>query len=1002
MPTPLLSHGVRRFYRRYWKRVLTFLLFIGYAGAVFWSNYDSLRQLQNDALLQFQLETEKQSAVIAYYFSERRNDIDELAASEQVVNFFRNSDLGMSFAYGLGVNVELIEGRLEQIAMRKRVGERPIYAGLLLIDSDGVPIAGWNSPDADTDYSGWLMPGNREARIRLLAQEQQQKSELVVSSPVWIDNVYRGELLAWTSAGASLAQFGRPNSRWYSFLVDQQTGKALSAGLGSALLQTRLEVALVRQSRQDASSVATLGGGDGRQLAFARVNISKTPLAFVSVTSEFPDERGLGRLFLLAAGVLPFIVLLVAVLDVMERRRLEDLQERARLEAERLAQARSDFLANMSHEIRTPMNAIIGMTDLCLESPAVGSDSRQRSYLNKIRGASNSLLRIVNDILDFSRIESGKLEIERIPFELDPVLDDLGTLFARKASEKGIELIFDVDDSASPIFIGDPLRLKQILINLIDNAIKFSGHGTIQVRIRAQSVDLSTQLHLQVIDQGIGLSEEQRRRLFTAFTQADATTTRRYGGTGLGLAICRQLVELMGGRIEVESTLGQGSCFQVFVPLGVEHARLSSAARMQLSLAVHAACPVLVVDGNPRSRAAIAAQLRQIGLMAELCATCDAASAALVRLQAPVYLAVLIDSTLPESCGAGVRQLRHHLGNAAPPVILVGGADIELSGASSSHAFAAVLLKPTTASRLFATLAPFLGVDVQPGFPPESEMPPTGEPFNLRGVDVLLVDDVVLNQEVVRDQLEDAGLRVRVASNGQEALAAIAEKMPDCVLMDCQMPVMDGYEATRQLRADERYRRLVVIALTASALPSERQRCLAAGMDGYLAKPVRAHDLLAALHGHLTARGIIPLQGTTAAKAVDSQEEGLQKRRRPATITALPDLPGIDGDDGLRHANGKPALYHELLRVFSDSHGRGFAPGFRHALDNDDWRAATRMAHTLKSSARTIGANALAELAGELEEACRQQQRPVVDRWLDRVLSQLTKVTNGLAVVGGD
>lgn len=1004
MPVSAENSGARLFYRRYKKSVITFLLFITYAGAVFWSNYDSVQQLQKDALVQFQLETEKQSAAISYYFSERRNDIYELTGSEPVVNFFKNLDLGMTFQYGLGVNVELIEDRFEQISSRKRIDERAIYSGLMLVDADGVPIAGWNSPDSLAGYKDWIAPSNRDVRILL----GRHSSEVVFSAPVWIAGVYRGELLAWTSAGTSLAQFGQPGLGGRSFLIDSQTGVPIDATIDPELARATTESARRNRAAQGVSTVVSISSVRAKNLVVALVDIKQTPFTFVSVTTESSTDQGPARLFLLAAAVLPLIVLLIAILDILERRRLEDLQEQARIEAERLAQTRSDFLANMSHEIRTPMNAIIGMSDLCLETEL---NSKQRNYLTKIQGASNSLLRIINDILDFSKIESGKLTVENISFDLDPLLDDLCALFGDGAREKGLELLFDIDVSASQAFVGDPLRLKQVLINLISNAIKFSEQGTVQVRARAEAVDDAVvDLHVEVVDEGIGLSDEQQARLFSAFTQADETTTRRYGGTGLGLAICRRLVRLMGGDIEVMSKDGQGSCFSFHVRLEVDRTRISSTEMMQQLLAPHGACPVLIVDANLACRMVVAKQIAQMGLVAKFYSTFQQAFDDVSNQPATVYLAVFVDSALLDgSDEASMRRMREILGNATPPpFFLLNSSRFESLPAFSTAYFDAVLTKPTTARRLFAELAPFLGIKTRPGATPDEPMAQTGSTstHDLRGIEVLLVDDVLLNQEVVSDMLIGAGMTVRQAANGQEALDAIADKVPDCVLMDCQMPVMDGYEATRRLRADERYRKLTVIALTASALPTERQRCLDAGMDGYLTKPVRARDLFAALKGHMPSPATPPLSKAAPAPtrsptptlpipARNLTETGTAKAL--GALEGLPYLPGIDRQVGLRYANGKPALYRKLLLIFKSSHGQEFESGFRQALERDDWTQAIRMAHTLKSSSRMIGANRLGDLANQLEEDCQAAKRADVNDLFDQILVELSKVCGGFA-----
>ena len=703
----------------------------------------------------------------------------------------------------------------------------------------------------------------------------------------------------------------------------------------------------------------------------------------MAITAELPDEQSSARLFLFAVGVIPLIVLFMAFLDVRERRRLADLREQARIEAVHLAQARSDFLANMSHEIRTPMNAIIGMTELCLDADP---NPKQHNYLNKIQHASHSLLRIVNDILDFSKIESGKLEIEHLPFDLEQLLDSIGVLFSEKIGEKSIELVFDVNNSENRVFVGDSMRLEQILINLIGNAIKFSDHGNIVVRIRSEMIDgTSGRLQFEVADEGIGMSLEQQEHLFQAFAQADTTTTRRFGGTGLGLVICKRLIELMGGTIRLDSVPGKGSTFHFFVCLEVDSSRESLLSVMSRQLVPYAHRPVLVVDDNPICRSTIVTQLHQLGLKSEAYASGNEALIAVTQAKASDYLAILIDLHMPAFEGVETaRQLKNCWEHRpAPPIIMLTTFGHERELESNPGAFDSLLAKPTTASRLFSGIAPFLGISLPSHSSSDSQT--EIKLAGLRGLDVLLVDDVPLNQEVVRDILESAGIHVRLASNGYEAIEAVKQKLPDCVMMDCQMPVMDGYEATRKLREDIRYRNLPIIAFTANALPTERTRCQEAGMDAYLAKPFTANDLFAVLAANTPTQAV---RQTAIANPEVVQTEDV--------VTALPDLPGIDTRQGLHYTNDNPAIYRKLLGLFHDSHCREFESIFRNAFNSGDWKAATRQAHSLKSSARMIGANQLSELAESLEKGCSAQQSEVIESLLENLLLELDTVCTGL------
>ena len=984
------ERGLLHFFGRHKKSALTFLLFITYAGAVFWSNYASLQRVQGNAQTQFLLEAEKQASAISYFFSERQLETAELAESEPVVNFFRNRDLGMSFQYGLGVNVQMIEDRFEHIATRKRGGNTQQFSAFMLIDNTATRVAQWNVPEPEAGLRDWLIPENRKSRTRLCIRN----CGLVIMVPVWINDAYRGELLAWIDAGASFAQFGSTRAPGHGLLVNRESGEPLYQESEPPFnVADYWQEARARPQENGQNVRVSTYKHEGKSYTIARVDIENTPLAFVSIATEQVTEQGTARLFVIAAAVVPFIVLLVSLLDVLERRRMEKLRIQAQTEAERLAQARSDFLANMSHEIRTPMNAIIGMTELCL---ATKPSQKQRNYLTKIQQSSDLLLRIINDILDFSKVESGKLELESSPFDLDRVFGDVGNLLSAKAEQKSIEIVFFIDESCNRIFVGDPLRLEQILINLIGNAIKFSERGNVIVRARCDEIAPdAARLHVEIVDEGIGIDEEQQARLFNAFTQADATTTRRYGGTGLGLAICKQLVELMGGQIGVTSKPGVGSTFGFSVRLGVDQEQRSHVIAARKKVTRFARRPVLVIDDNPVYRDAIADQLRQIGLTCETRCSGEEAIAAAQENPGADYLAILVDMSMPGMNGIEtISKLRGAWPPASlPPIFLVINYSVNIDMEADSLMFDGILTKPTTTNRIFAEIAPFLGIRVEPAFVARTKTDIDAE--RLRGLDILVVDDVALNQEVVRDMLTDAGVQVRVAANGSQALAAIAEQRPDCVLMDCQMPVMDGYEATRQIRLNPAFLNLPIIALTANALVSEREKCRAAGMDGYIVKPVKSGDLLAVLIKHVPAHA-------TYREAMTIPPQISAPRRESADSAgndSLPELPGIEANIGLRYANGKVANYLKLLRLFRDTHGNTFSTHFRDALEQNNWDEATRHAHSLKSAARTIGAERLGDLAKDLEDACHQHELDPVREPLDRLTLELNIVCSGLAFI---
>jgi PAS domain S-box-containing protein len=679
--------------------------------------------------------------------------------------------------------------------------------------------------------------------------------------------------------------------------------------------------------------------------------------------------------------------------DITRMRALLDELEQARNDAQQSSAAKSSFLANMSHEIRTPMNAIIGMSELCLETSLT---PKQRNYLVKIKGASDSLLRIINDILDFSKIEAGKLDMESLPFVLEDVLDGLTNLLAKKAEEQGVELTYDVDIGVEEMLIGDHLRLGQVLTNLLSNALKFSVGGTVVVQIRTLSrSEGEVELQFSVSDQGIGLTLEQQGQLFQAFTQADASTTRRFGGTGLGLAICKHLVKLMRGRIWVESEYGQGSTFHFTARFGVQElGQRRGLAMLVENLRGHAGRKVLVVDDNAIARRVLAAMLGQLGLEAD-CADSGEAALAQVRNGPPEgYLFCLVDLKMPGINGiATISSLRAQLGDGrTPPMLLVTAFSQDEALRGSNVPIDGFLIKPTSAKHIYAEVAPALGLPELTG--PAILGRRSSDRAGLsafRGADVLLVEDVEVNQEVIRGLLENAGLNVRVANNGEEALRVVAEKRPDCILMDCQMPVMDGFEATRRLRADAAYSDLPIVAITANAMSSDREKCLLAGMNAHVSKPINVSEFYATL-----ALWMKPV-AVAAAAEVAAVPGGV-----PLSSTALlevkdiPELAGVDTAVGLAQVMGNIPLYFKVLKKFRDTLGRNFAQDFNQAIARGELDMAVRLTHSMKGVSRTLGAYPLGELVAELEDAVRASDSPLVEERLSPVIAELERVMRGL------
>ena len=631
-------------------------------------------------------------------------------------------------------------------------------------------------------------------------------------------------------------------------------------------------------------------------------------------------------------------------------------------QAESATRTKSEFLANMSHEIRTPMNAIMGFTDLLFKTDL---SVKQRDYLAKIRRSSYRLLGIINDILDLSKIEAGKLEFEQTNFILSEVMDSLTDLFLKKAAEKGLELIVSLPRDVPVALIGDPLRLRQLLINLTHNAIKFTEQGEVVVKVSVSArSETKVGLTFTVADTGIGIPPQDISQLFDPFAQADSSATRRYGGTGLGLTICRSLVELMGGTIAVESTAGKGSTFQFVLEFGLQPE--AGNAELTLPANLHG-LRVLVVDDNHTLQILLHTILTSFAFVVTAAESGREALETLVTRydQHEFFDLILMDLIMPKMDGIQVtKRIRKDPRFCQIPIIMMTAfGREEIVQQAEKSGVNAFLIKPVKKTLLFDTILDVFGrraPHVQETSAPATNI--SHDPV-LHGLTLLLVEDNAINRQLATEILRYAGARVSTAADGNEAIQAVQSAAYDAVLMDIQMPERDGYSATHEIRQDVRFHNLPIIAMTAHAMKGDREKCLNAGMNDYVTKPIIPEQLFAT---------VLKWARPGARPSVSDVATALEISAEPIYAEGFPaHLPGIDVAAALRRLGGNASFFKELLKEFCATYADA-VPLIRGMLARQELDEAAQFLHTLKGVTGNLAARDLYISEQLLEKVVRQ------------------------------